>query len=343
MAKATIRERVVALRSNTKGRLRFISGKWFYNDTEIKNIRQYMLQTEHTLNTVKECQDFIDFYATMYEEVDKWPETKIVRKARESKTLEPLCFPLNSEQLMIIRKLIDGDEEKMFILTGVGGSGKSTFLNIVRQIFDNDVAACSISDLSDKFQVAEAVRHRLISSDELAADDVDNKTLKTMISQQKMQCNPKYEKPFTVKCQSGIIFCCNNPPKLDLDDSGMLRRIVYYAMDQKIKNPVLKLNEKKWSEDDLVNIAAHALALDTTNWEDSFKRDTREYLLKNNSVYLNPSDEYSEYAALTRMDGMKPFSAPRWREIKDLIFEWKNEEIASLPSFEELCEECEED
>lgn len=341
MAKATIRQRVVAFHTRVKGNLRFVSGKWFYKDKEIKDIKQYIICSDPTIDTVKECQDYLDFFVAMYGESTKWPESSIIREARERKTLAPLCFPLNTQQLKIIRKLVDNDDELMFICTGVGGSGKSTFLNIIKQIFDNDVSSCALSDLSG-YNIAEAVKHRLIAADELSSDELDNKTLKTIISKQLIQVNPKFERPYQVQCQSAIFYCCNNPPRIDIDDSGLLRRIVYYSMNEPIKNPDLSLNHRVWSRDDLVNIVAHALAIDMTDWRRDFDEDTHRYLLKDNSVYIyRKEDLYENYSELCRKSGMKPFSRPRWDTIRELIKTWEADEVNSLPTFEELCEEIE--
>ena len=274
-------------------------------------------------------------FIALYGESGDWLELPIVGEARHQKELKPLCFPLNTEQLMIINRLLLGqNEEVAFICTGVGGSGKSTFLNIVKQIFDNDVAACTLSDLSG-FNISEAVSHRLIASDELASDELNNGLLKSIISRQCIQVNPKNQTPYQTKCQSALFFCCNEAPKIDLDDTGMLRRIIYYKMNEKIKNPDRTLNHKEWTHEDLVNIVAHAIQLDTTDWKKKFEEDTHYYLLKNNSVWrFRDKIIYTDYVKECNIAHLKPFSEPKWSSIKALISEWysgqKQTEVDSL-------------
>lgn len=304
--------------------LRFISGKWFNDGMEIKNPQRFFMQSDYSLTSAEEVKRTMDVFIMLNGEDGDWLELPIIADARNKKELDPLCFPLTEEQLVIInRLLVGGDDEVMFICTGIGGSGKSTFLNIVKRIFDNDVGACTLSDLSG-FQLAEAIKHRLIASDELNADELDNGALKTLVSRQSVQANPKNQTPYQVKTQSALFFCCNNPPKVDLSDTGLLRRIVYYKMDKKIENPDTSLQKRDWSYNDLVNIVAHALRVDITNWRKRFDDDTHHYLLKDNSVwrFREQADTYNDYVSLCNQARLKPYSEPKYQALCQLIDEW---------------------
>lgn len=304
--------------------IRFISGKWFVDGVENKQIDRYIMNVDANINTLDKLKKTKDMFIMLHGEDGDWLELPIIEEARQQKTLKPLCFPLNKQQLTIINRLLLGqNEEVAFICTGVGGSGKSTFLNIVRQIFDNDCAACTLSELNG-FNISEAVSHRLIASDELASDELNNGLLKSIISRQHIQVNPKGQTPYQTKCQSALFFCCNEAPKIDLDDTGMLRRIIYYKMNEKIKNPDRTLNHREWSHEDLVNIVAHALAVDTRDWKIQFEADTHFYLLKNNSVYrYKEAKSYDEYEQLCKSARLKPFSEPKYQSIRALINEWE--------------------
>lgn len=323
MAKRSFDERWESQCIQTATKLRFISGKWFLDGKELKDIDRYLLSVDINLNSIDKVKKVKDMFITLYGEDGDWLELPIIQEAKRQKELQPLCFPLNTQQLTIINRLLLGqNEEVCFICTGVGGSGKSTFLNIVKQIFDNDVAACTLSELNG-FNISEAVSHRLIASDELASDELNNGLLKSIISRQCIQVNPKNQTPYQTKCQSALFFCCNEAPKIDLDDTGMLRRIIYYKMDKKIENPDRTLNHKAWTHEDLVNIVAHALSVNTENWKEQFEEDTHYYLLKNNSVYrFRDTKEYSDYVKECNMARLKPFSEPKWSSIKALISEW---------------------
>lgn len=306
----------------THGELEFISGKWFRKRVEIKNIRKYLYVTG-LFKSVDQLDKVIDSYIVMYGKSSKWYDLTIIKEAKDLQELKPMCYPLNEKQLMIINYLLRHDEEVFFILTGVGGSGKSTFANIICEIFDEDVAPLNLSDLSDDFKLATGIDKRLIYSTEINSDEINNGVLKQLFSNEELTINPKFSKPYKARCQSAFIFNCNIPPRLDLSDSGMLRRILYYSMNEKIQNPDPTLNKKEWTHDDLVNIVAHALNVDMTNWKDKFKDDTRYNLLKYNSVFrFKDEDNYGEYVEKCKDDGLKPFARPKWEEIRLLLVEW---------------------
>ena len=320
--KMSQREKVIEINKFTKGELRFISGKWFYKAEEIKNIQRYFLVSGFA-DTMNELDNIIDMYQVMYGEIGKWFDLPIIKEAKEQKELLPLCYPLNEKQLKIINYLLRHDEEIFFILTGVGGSGKSTFGNIICEIFDNDTAALNLSDLGEDFKLATGIDKRLIYSTEINSDDINNGVLKQLFSNEEITINPKHKQPYKTRCQSAFFFNCNKNPRLDLSDTGMLRRILYYSMNEKIKNPDPTLNKKKWGHKDLVNIVAHALAVDMTDWKKDFESETRYNLIKDNSVYrFSDCSSYSDYVSKCKDEGLKAFSKPNWDNIRDLLKEW---------------------
>lgn len=318
----SIYELTLLLEDITKGELEFISGKWFRKGVEIKDIRKYLYRIG-IFKSVDQLDKVIDSYIVLYGKVAKWYDLPIIKEAQEQQELKPLCYPLNNKQLMIINYLLRHDEEVFFILTGVGGSGKSTFANIICEIFDKDTAPLNLSDLSDDFKLAEGIDKRLIYSTEINSEEVNNGVLKQLFSNEELLINPKHCKPYKARCQSAFIFNCNIPPRLNLADSGMLRRILYYSMNEKIQNPDKTLNKKEWTHEDLVNIVSHALRVDMTNWQENFKEDTRYNLLKYNSVFrFKDVLTYKEYVEHCKEDNLKPFSRPSWEEIRLLLEEW---------------------
>lgn len=317
--KLTAQEAAGVLHTNG---IEFISGKWYYKDTEILNIDSYLLATG-LFSSVSYKDEAKSYFIQLYGTTGDWKPLPIIAEAKAQKELKPLCYPLSHKQLVIINYLLRHDEEIFFILTGVGGSGKSTFANIICQIFDNDTASLNLSDLSEDFKLATGVGHRLIYSDELNSDDINGGQLKQLFSNQTITVNPKFEKPFQTRFQSAFFFNCNIAPRLDLCDSGMMRRILYFEMNEKIQNPDPSMNKKTWTRADLVNIVAHALQQDMTNWKDLFMKETRYYLVKDNSVFRHKEHtDYASYAEACKSEGLRPFSAPKWENIRALLKEW---------------------
>lgn len=321
-----------------KSNVRFISGKWFdKDDNEIKLINRYIAKVTGKFNP-KDITNIMDSFIMIYGDMSgSWCKLPIVRKALELGELKKdtkLPFDLDEKQLIIINRLLfHPEDEIMFICTGVGGSGKSTFLNIVKQLFDNDVSAATLTDLGNSFIVAQAIEHRLIASDELAKGELNNANLKTLISKQQVTANHKGRIPYDVRSQSALFFCCNNPPKIDITDTGILRRIVYYSRNTKIENPDKSLNKREYKQDELLTIARVALSynsLENDSWFDYFKEETHKNLISNNSVYIyfnsdDYNESYSSYKIYCLDKNLKPYSEPTYESILELIKEWNTD------------------
>ena len=309
--------------------IKYISGKWFNKrGEEIKDIEKYMYHLPQlSIETLKDITEARDLFIIAYGDKGSWwPQMEIVKKAIKTPFEPPLAFPLNVQQLMIINRLIYGRDECMFILTGIGGSGKSTFANIIRQIFGGDVASLNLCDLSNDFMLATGCNKRLIYSDELNTGDIRNNIIKTLVSKQYVTINPKNQTPFTVRWQGSLLFSCNKPPKLDISDSGLLRRIVYYSMNTKIQNPDVSMKDKVFTEEELVNIVSCALGLEADNWFDIyFKNDTRKVLMDSSNVYKCWSHDYDDYKLLCFRGNYRALSQANWEEIHDLFQSWLDE------------------
>lgn len=321
----------------TLANINYISGKYFNNNEEIKNIDKYLSRAIcNNLGYLCNDADLKEVKTLLInwsEPEDRWPELPLVTKAKELGPLTndvEMAFPLEPKQLLIINRLLfHPEDEVIFITTGVGQSGKSTFLNIIKQLFNNDCSYASISDLTNGFIVAESVKHRLIASDELAKGDLDTKVLKQLASKQYIDINPKNLPSHTIKSQSALFWCCNKAPRIDATDSGILRRIVFYERNTKIENPDASLNSKVFTEDELLVIARRALNFEQVkDWRSIFEEETHKYIMKDNSVYLcRNASNYEIYVDACRNKGLKPYSEPNWIEIKELFESWLKSDI----------------
>lgn len=303
-----------------------MANSYILSDNEIKEIKTHYI---NKFNAVKAAE--MAYEIPVEERItDWWPELPIIKTAKELGPItsnEGAPFQLDDKQYQILNILLyHPKEEVMFITTGVGGSGKSTYLNIIRQLF-KDYSSATLSDLTNPFIVAEATKHRLICSDELAKGDIDTKVLKTLISKQPMEINPKNLKPHLVQTQSSLFFCCNKAPKIDVTDSGILRRIIYYERNTKIENPDISLNSKIYTKDELLWFARRALAFENANWRDQFIQETHKYLMSNNTVYLCGMNTvtYQDYREACKNKGYKAYSESNYEEIKVLFKEWIKE------------------
>lgn len=294
-----------------------------------------------------EVDNFVKMYADVFGEDGDWFEQKYAVLGKEKyeecvkikgERLPDLPFPLDVKQLLIIGVLLfKPEEEVFFITTGIGGSGKSTFLNIVRQLYPNDFYSSTLTNLTDIHTMSSAVLKSLICGDEIGTKELNLDNLKTLASKQYVDCNPKFERPFTMKSQSSIFYCCNKTPRFDITDSGVMRRIVFYFRNTPIDNPDLSLKDKTFSEEELTTISAHAYFAIThiENWKEQFLHETWDLIKKTSSVYrfYGKVKFYSEYQERCKEDGLRPCSAPNWEDICEIIkeYEEKTKDDEELP------------
>lgn len=334
----------LALKSN----IEFISGKYFFKKNEIKNIDKYLGKIYYAKTKKLICERDLKFLKNgiinnpLSEDNQKWYRPHIIDEALQlfEEGYEPkkMPFPLEDKQLIIIYILLfHPEQEVFFITTGIGGSGKSTFLNIIKQLFDNDVASTPLSDLGNPFILAESLKHRLIASDELGTGEVNLPVVKTIVSKQPIQVNEKFGATYTTLAQSSLFFCCNQAPKIDISDTGMLRRIIYYERNTKIKNPDTTFKDKKYTKNELIDFIYYAREVgtfmykenDINAWRFPFEDETHCYLINSNSVGLfykhqikskdvYKSVDYPSYKDFCKECNYKPFSKQRY----DDILEW---------------------
>lgn len=324
----------------------WLAGKWFKKGLEAPDVRRELLV--NPIYLAKEAEDadkamayFIGAYGNPR---GKWPESPAVSRGlallkscgMDSSKLPPMALPLTHQQLIVLNRLLYGGEEIMFIATGTGGSGKSTFGNVVAQCFGNDVAFLNLQELSDDFHLAMGVGKRLIYSDELNAEAMKSNVVKVLVSKQDTMINPKYGKPYSVRWQGTLFFCCNKPPRMDVSDPGLMRRICYFYMNKRIANPDPSIQKREYSREEIDRFVAHALAEPTANWfEENFMKDTHKAIESTNPVWLlrnRHRGDYGQYKLGCNSAGYTPVSEGRFAEIWQVFQEWeRTDEEGALP------------
>lgn len=337
-------------------RIQFISSKYFTKlknpGTEIreidKAISDFIMKKYRMYAKTTEINDLKDTIIRSGDCLGIWPEMPLVTEARglgpKPYDVKTLPFPLDEKQMIIISRLLYHPlEASIFITTGVGGSGKSTYLNMIRHLFDNDCSNASLTSLSNEFNVAEAVKHRLICSDEIGKGSADEEMLKKISAKNPMLINPKNKTPYEVRSQSSIFYCCNKEPVLDITDSGILRRIVYYRRDTPITNPIEGMDSRGFDHTQCLEVARQAMSFDVgesgKKWRDRFLIETHDSLRKNLNVYrFKNCTYYEQYAQACKEQGLKAYSQPRWEEITKLLDEWHKEDMSV--TLDEMTKDC---
>lgn len=318
----------------------WLAGKWFLKGKEAPETRRELL-----VNPIYQCKETDDadkamaFFIGAYGDPRAaWPRPPIVDDAlaliascaSSGKELPPMAYPLSPRQLLIVNRLLSGEDEMMFIATGTGGSGKSTFGNIVRQIFGDDCAYLNLQELSDDFHLATGVGKRLIYSDELNAEAMRSNVVKVLASKQDLTINPKFGKPYAIRWQGELFFCTNVPPKLDVSDPGLMRRMCYFYMDKRIAHPDPKMQKRDYTRPELVAFAAHALQMPTACWfEAAFAADTHRAIETVNSVWKTKGQhdgDYGLYKQACLRAGYKTFAEDKFDAIWKTFQQWEEED-----------------
>ena len=131
--------------------------------------------------------------------------------------------------------------EKFFICKGEGGTGKSTYMNLLHRMVGGDINCSHIglADFDKDYYLASTVG-KLLNIDD---DVVDGKTLentgrfKSIISGNVISVRQIYREVMDFIPYITCIFSCNRLPRIMDKTSGLYRRMVLIELNHKVKNP----------------------------------------------------------------------------------------------------------
>ena len=131
--------------------------------------------------------------------------------------------------------------EKFFIAKGEGGTGKSTYTNLLNKLVGGDVncSHISLADFDKDYYLASTIG-KLLNIDD---DVVDGKMLentgkfKSIISGNIISVRQIYHEVVDIIPFITCIFSCNRLPKIMDKTSGLYRRMVLIELNHKVKNP----------------------------------------------------------------------------------------------------------
>ena len=133
-----------------------------------------------------------------------------------------------------IGAIVSGESKKLqkfMVLYGSAGTGKSTVLNIIQQLFEGYYSVFSAKALgssSDSFAL-EAFKTNPLVAIEHDADlsrIEDNTRLNSLVSHELMTVNEKFKSQYTNRFKAFLFIGTNKPVKITDAKSGLLRRLI---------------------------------------------------------------------------------------------------------------------
>lgn len=133
-----------------------------------------------------------------------------------------------------IGSIVEGDSkdiQKFVVLYGEGGTGKSTVLKIIQQLFDGyytTFEAKALASSSNAFSTEVFKTNPLVAiqHDGDLSKIEDNTKLNSIIAHEQMTMNEKYKPSYSAKTNCFLFMGSNRPVKITDAKSGIIRRLI---------------------------------------------------------------------------------------------------------------------
>lgn len=125
--------------------------------------------------------------------------------------------------------------EKVLLLTGTGANGKSTFFNIVTEVFGREnVSSFSLQELTQgSYQRAE-LQDVLVNFCSEISGKMETSVFKQLASNEPVSARSIYGRPFTMTEYGKMVFLCNELPWQIEQTDAFFRRFIIIPFEQTI-------------------------------------------------------------------------------------------------------------
>lgn len=160
-------------------------------------------------------------------------------EARDTPAYDELIGTLYSDEERTkiewaIGSIIEGDSkhiQKFIVLYGAAGTGKSTILNVIQQLFEGyysvfDAKALGSSSNSFALEAFKSNPLVAIQHDGDLSRIEDNTRLNSLVSHEMMTVNEKFKSTYSNKFNSFLFMGTNRPVQITDAKSGLLRRLI---------------------------------------------------------------------------------------------------------------------
>lgn len=121
--------------------------------------------------------------------------------------------------------------QKFIVIYGSGGTGKSTFLNILEQLFDGYTHifdAKAMGEKTNSFALASIASNPLVAiqHDGDLSRIEDNTRLNSVVAHEKVTINEKFKSTYSITPKSFLFMGTNKPVRITDAKSGIIRRLI---------------------------------------------------------------------------------------------------------------------
>lgn len=223
-----------------------------------------------------------------------------------------------------IGSIVSGDSKKIqkfVVLYGAAGTGKSTVLNIIQQLFEGyycvfDAKALGSSNNSFALEAFSSNPLVAIQHDGDLSRIEDNTRLNSLVSHEVMTVNEKFKSTYSTKFKSFLFMGTNKPVKITDSKSGLLRRLI----------DVSPSGEK-----------VHHMRYNKLIKQISFELGGIAYHCR--EVYLDDPNKYDSYVPISMLGATNDF----YDFVLDSYLDFKNSDTVSLQQawamYKEYCTE----
>lgn len=242
---------------------------------------------------------------------------------------------------------------KCFIFTGSGSNGKSTFLDMIKNLLGSEnYASLGIDELGERFKTAELFHKLANIGDDISKKYIDdNAIFKKLVTGETVNVERKGKDPFEFNNYAKLLFSANKLPRINDTSDGLMRRLVIIPFnavfsekdadfDAFIKDKLLTKSAMEY----LLKLGVEGLRrVLTTGFTEPLivAKEKREYEVVNNPVlaFINEEpkihnepvkDVYRKYSTWCYENGLKPYSHVEFgREISKHGFDSKVKRVSS--------------
>ncbi|MBP5596580.1 MAG: hypothetical protein J6Y02_14435 [Pseudobutyrivibrio sp.] len=205
-----------------------------------------------------------------------------------------------------IGSIISGDSkriQKFIVFFGSAGSGKSTILKVIEELFTGywePFDAKSLGQAGNDFALEAFKSNPLIAiqHDGDLSRIEDNTKLNSIVSHEKMEVNMKYQKKYSTSFNSFLFMGTNRPVKITEAKSGILRRLIDVRPSGNLVPYSRYMELRNLIKFELSGIASHCLKVYQDLGENYYEKYIpRDMMSATNDFYDFVENYYDEFKA----------------------------------------------